>query len=422
MNALVQAMIIAVLTSGWLVQAWQFPRLIKLLPEAISAIVVLVVVALGVRDRFRDVRPAYWLAFGLMALAMLCGAIANNVESGAIVTGLRNFVRAMPLFLLPAVYRFSDRQVRSQLLLLLVLCVPQLPLAILQRRNAMHYGNPSGDEVVGTLLLSGTLSIFLIGAACVLTGFYLRKRIPLRWYVPLFLLLLAPTMINETKVSVVLLPVGLLIAFLLGAEPRAKLKGLLSATVVLTMFGALFVPVYDYFIVQRQHGVPLAQFFTEKEEVERYMGGNAPLGARKVGRADAILVPLKHNAEDPVELALGLGMGNASTSSLGRQFAGAYGYQMEPYVKSSASVLILETGLLGLLIALFVNWLVYADARVVARRGEGVVATLAVGWAGVAAIMAISTFYANLIAHEAISYLFWYFSGLIAAERVRLAR
>lgn len=422
MNAFVLAMIAAVMLSGWAVNEYQLPRLLKLLPEAFSALALLLVVAYGVRDRFRNVRPAYWFAFAAMSLSLACGAVANGVDAGPVVTGLRNFVRAVPFFLLPAVYCFGERQLRTQLGLILLLCVPQLPLAIMQRNKALAFGNTSGDDVVGTLLLSGTLSIFLICVACVLTAFYLRRRLSFGRFLPLFVLVLLPTAINETKVTVLMLPVALLVTFIVGAEPRARLKSLLLGTVMIAIFGSIFVPIYDYYIVQREHGVTLAEFFADPDKVDTYMGRGADIGATKVGRTDAIVVPLRTSMQDPVQFAFGLGMGNVTGSPLGYAFAGEYADKLEPFVKSSASLLILESGIFGLLIALGLNWLAFQDARVVAARERGFMGALAVGWSGALVAILLGTFYANLIAHEAISYLFWYFTGLIAAHRMRRAQ
>ncbi len=58
-------------------------------------------------------------------------------------------------------------------------------------------------------------------------------------------------------------------------------------------------------------------------------------------------------------------------------------------------------------------------SRIVAEADGGVIGTLAVVWAGVTAVMVLSTFYAPIATSEALSYLFWYFSGVIAAQRVR---
>jgi hypothetical protein len=85
-------------------------------------------------------------------------------------------------------------------------------------------------------------------------------------------------------------------------------------------------------------------------------------------------------------------------------------------------VLILELGVLGLALVLLTCYLIYRDARVVAASDDGLMGALAAGWAGVAAVVVVATFYKTTIASDALSYLFWYFSGLVSAHRVRLAR
>jgi hypothetical protein len=117
---------------------------------------------------------------------------------------------------------------------------------------------------------------------------------------------------------------------------------------------------------------------------------------------------------------LGLGIGNASPSPLGEKFTGEYFQKFEPFLLSSASVFILEIGVLGLGLTLILDFLIYRDTRVVAEANSGLVGMLAAGWTGVTAVIVIATFYTTLNASEAISFLFWYFSGLVAAHRMRL--
>jgi hypothetical protein len=421
-NALILALIATVMLSGWAVDEGWLPRLAKLAPEAVSGVVLVIVIALGARDRFRNVRPAYWLVFASAALSLAFGAMANAVDPGPLVSALRNYARAVPLFFLPAVYLFGDRQLRTQLLLILLLCMPQFPLAWQQRQTALAWGNTSGDEVVGTLLLSGALSVFLIAVACVLLGFHLKGRLRLACLLLLLAIVLAPTLVNETKATLVMLPVAMFATFLATAQPGARLKYTVAATAFVAAFVAAFVPVYDHFVAKRDSGVPIAEFFTDRDHLRRYMGEGVPVGATEAGRTDAVLTPLSYNARDPVQFALGLGPGNVTLSPLGHGFSGEYARKLEPFLKSTVSLLIMEGGLLALGLALALNWLVFQDARVVARSGNDLTAALAAGWVGVAVTVALGSFYANLVAHEAISYLFWFFSGVVAARRMRLAR
>ena len=72
-------------------------------------------------------------------------------------------------------------------------------------------------------MLSSMLSIFLICVVAVLMGMYLRKQITGKALAVLFLLLLIPTTINETKGTLVLLPIALGTIFVLDAKPGTEI-------------------------------------------------------------------------------------------------------------------------------------------------------------------------------------------------------
>jgi hypothetical protein len=424
MNGLVLALILAVTTLGYLIGMHVVPRPMKYAVEIMSGLVLLVVLIGGTRNRFQFVRPAYWFAFAAVAATMLCGALANSIESGPLFAGLRSYLRAVPLFFLPAVYAFSERQIRSQLFVLLMVCLAQLPIAFTQRLTTAQGGGASGDATAGTLLGSGLLSVFLISALCVLTAAFLRKQIRLIVFLPLFVLVLLPTTLNETKATVVMLPIALLVTFIAGSQKGTRLKNSVVATSLLAVAGAIFVPVYDYYSSKQKYGVPILEFFSDKKTFERYVSKEAGIGtreARVVGRVDALLTSLREMSKDPTHLAFGLGIGNASDSSLGPNFTGKHFQKFAPFLKSAGAVFILEIGLLGLALVLTIDYLIYRDSRAVAETDSGIIGTLAVGWAGVTAVIVMGTFYALLPTSEALSYLFWFYSGVVAAERVRLS-
>ena len=421
MNLLVLSLIIATTTFEYLGSIGALPHIGKYAAEILSAVTALMVVIYGSRNRFQFVRPAYWFAFAAAAAIIVCGVLANSVVVGPMFAGMRVYLRAVPLFFLPAVYAFSDRQIRSQLFLLLILGLAQVPISIVQRLKSAPI-SASGDDTVGTLGGSGLLSIFLICAICVLTAGFLRKHIKLSLFLPLFLLLLLPTTINETKATAFLLPIGLLVTFIAGSAPGLRFRNAMVAASLLIVAASVFIPVYDFYASRQKHVPPISEFFTDKATFERYVNKDAQLGstARVVGRVDAIVVPLSEMARDTTHLAFGLGIGNASESSIGSNFTGRYFQSYGAFLRTAASLFILEVGLMGLALVLTIDYLIYRDSRAVAEAENGMIGTLAVGWAGVAAVIVLATFYANLVRCEGISYLFWYFSGVVAAHRCRL--
>src|SRR5262245_7462501 len=424
MNVLILFTFLSVTAVDYMTQIGLLPKYAKLLPDAMSAVAMLVVLFYGARNRFGLVRPAYWFVFCAMGATILCGVVANSVDAGPLISGMRRYLKAIPFFFLPIVYAFTDKQIRTQLVFLAALCMPQIPISFSQRSKTIYEGGFTGDATTGMFSTSGFLSIFLVSAACVLTGMLLRRRIRLTWFLPLFVLILIPTMINETKATVILLPIGLLFTFLAASRGEERFKNFILATALLVMFGATFIPVYDYYI-SRKGGPTIGEFYTNPEKFEKYMSKDSSAGTRdikEVGRVDALVTPLRELAHDPAKLAMGLGVGNASNSPLGIRFAGAYYERYKPFLKSAASNFLLEIGVLGLLLVMVTSYLVYRDARVVADTDDGIAGALAAGWAGVAAVIAVSLFYKNITTSEAITYIFWFFSGTVAAQRVRLAR
>lgn len=419
MHTLILMLIIAALTFDYLAETGLAPGLLAYTQELLSLIAAIYVVAGGVRDRFRFVRADYWVLFGALAFVVVAGAFVNSMDSGPLFAGMRTYLRALPLFFLPAVFLIDDRKLRQQLLLVLVLALVQVPLAVYQRMTVWAKGHISGDWVIGTIMNSGVLSIFLICVACVLTGMYLRKRLRFLPYAVLVLVILIPTTVNETKATIFLAPLGLLVTFLAGSDPGKRARNTTVAVLVIAAFTAIFIPVYDYYVKPRW-GYGIIDFFMMEGRLEGYLKKDATVGSEEAGRIDALVVPLRELSRDPGQLAFGLGIGNVSDSALGEQFVGKHFRRLEPFRISQASILLMETGVLGLAFLLLFCWMVFRDAWVVAHRDTGLHGALAVGWMGVMAVIVVATFYKQMATYG-VAFLFWLFCGIVAARRMRLA-
>lgn len=420
MQALVLAMIIAVLGFEYIESMRLLPHILTYTPEILAMAATAIVVVVGVKNRFQYLRPVYWLVFGALVLAAACGAAVNLLEPGPLFAGLRSYLRAIPFFFLPAVLAVSERYVRTQLLLLLSLCVVQLPIAWDQRMAEIYL---TGDRTFGTLMDSGVLTMFMICAACVLTGFYLRKKMGTGRYILLLLLFLAPTMLNETKVVLLMLPLGLLTTFYTGSTAGTRLKNTVFGLIVLAGFLSIFIPVYDSFMRPRW-GYGLLDFITMDGRLEGYLVGGASVGDEdgKGRRFDGTFAAVSELSKDPATLFFGFGIGNASDSALGEDFIGAYYDLFSNLPMTSFSNILLEFGLLGVGLVLLVHGLIFRDSMTMARRPDaGIASVIAVGWTGVTAIFVLGLLYANIVPSNALSFLYWYFSGLIVASRMRTA-
>jgi hypothetical protein len=428
MQAFILAMFCVAMLNDYLIQLLELPPIARFVPELMSAVVILYVFVAGTRDRFRLVAPKYWLIFAAMAVVILCGIINNSPGAGPVISGMRFYFRGAPFFFLAAVLPMSEEQIMRQLKLLLGLAFLQLPVAGYQRWLVYDAGKFSGDSVQGTLMDSGILSMVLICGVLILTGLLLRHRISVLRYVVLFLILLIPTTINETKVTVVFLPLGLFVTLMVGSARGKRLRYAGMALTLLVAFGAIFVPVYNMFEEHNHYKVDIVDFFTNPQELDKYLAGTGQretvgLGTRKmVHRGEAITFPLQYLAKDPALLAFGLGLGNVSPSNLGRNFQGSYYSLFQNILVISFAYFLLEFGILGVLLIGMLFWLVFADSLAVARSDDGLLGAVAAGWTGVISVFLIATVYTDFHYFTSVTFLYWYISGIICARRMSMGR
>jgi hypothetical protein len=427
MQALVLVMFVVATTFDYLAKGDRFGRFAVLpgaaayVAELLSVAAVVYVVVAGARIGFRFVRPGYWIVFSLLVITIACGVIVNQVPAGPIFAGIRGYLRAIPWFFVAAVFAFTSAHVKTQLRVLTVIGLIQLPFAIEQTLKQLSRGlGYSGDYTSGTLMLSPTLTIFLISAACIVAAMLVRRR--LRWTqgVLLLLLLLFPTTINETKVTLIVLPVGFVAALVVAAQRGRRMKYAVVSMTVVALFAAGFVPIYNHLIKDTEYSTPIVEMMTDPAKLERYLWQKTDIGARGgVGRVDALVVPIRLVTADPVHAMFGYGIGNASDSALGSGFTGKYAVIFGPFTATSFGRVVIELGLLGFVLILALIWLILRDSLAVARQNREIQGALAAGWAAVTIIVMICVPYTELIAMTSVSYLFWYLSGLVAATRMR---
>ena len=400
------------------------PGILKFVPEMFAILLLGRVIFEGIRGGF-TVSAKYWFALGALAFIIVCGLIINSVGTGPVVAGLRYYLRWVPLFLIPTVYQFSEKQLKQQLYMLVGLGLIQLPITAYQRWVIWSAGRFSGDDVRGTVNDSGILSIVLICMVLVLTGYFMHKRIKKLPYLLLFLVMLLPTTINETKATVLLLPAGLMTAIVIAAPRGKRMQILFGSAGLLILFLAILVPVYDKMneFNPYKNERSIVDFFTDQKEMERYMQGRqaVALGTKHdVRRGDAIAIPLQYLSRDPIHLAFGLGMGNVTHSAMGEQFTGNYYSLFQRFAIIDFSVYLLELGLFGTGLVFVLYWLIFRDALAVARLDTGMTGAIAAGWVGVSVVIVAGTFYSLMHIYASVSYLFWYGAGIIAARRAQL--
>lgn len=398
---------------------------LTIFPELLSIVVTILIAIEFAKKRSIEIEVKYVIFFLLFGLHLVNGILLNDASVGAIIAGMRIYLKYIPFFLLPMVYQFSEKNIRYQLNWLLFLLLIQCPIAVLQR--FVFYKNvPSGDVVRGTMATGSFLSILLISGIAITLGFYLKKRISLRLFISIVLLLFIPTTINETKGSLILLPIALFVPALITKWEDKKPLKLISVAFIGISSLVGFVKIYDYMGMEgQQNNMKISKFFTDENELKHYLApkssGMVTRNDAPAGRLDTIIAPLERFSNDPIHLLVGIGMGNVTNTSFGLLSGGELKLRQEGVVDVAASYLLWEIGLGGLLLSFVLLAMFFSDARHVSAE-DGIVSDIALGWVGVVLIISIGLFYKDIIRVNGIMYLFWYFSGHIVAERFRIKR
>ena len=425
MNKLLYALFISIFFLDYLsAEMGLLSRYITWLPDILSLIGFLSVIMLASMGGNNAIPGKYLIFITIFIVHIFLGIVLNGVSTGPMIAGLRNSLKFLPFFLLPMVYNFSEIQIRRQLQFLLVLVLFQTPVSLYQRL-VQYKGALSGDMMSGTVGgNSGLLAIICICTMAIVMGFYLKNRIRLPVFGVLIILLFIPVTIGETKASLVFLPLAFIVPILLMSGRQLPL----GKSILLIVLGVLaiiaFFVIYDYFLAARWGGRGLMDFLTSEGRLEEYLyrGKDADTLSYDVrlGRIDSWVLALQELSKNVFSLMFGMGVGNVSGSFLGSEYSGEFTELAFKYgVKSNSVALFLwEIGIVGVLLYFLLFKLVFSDARRLSSNNE-LSGAIALGWSAAVLIIFIAVFYKTIFGPNVTGYLFWYFSGYIAAARYR---
>ncbi len=403
------------------------------LPELLSGIVFMLILLKAALEKTILVSNKYLLLCVMALIHIIIGLVINDVAPGTILTGSRPYLKWIPFFLLPMVFRISEESMKKQLKFLLFLALLQCPIALYQRMFKFE-GTLTGDYITGTLGSggSGVLTLFMLSGIAMTLSFFVSGKIRLPAYIMLTLMLFIPTAINETKVTIFLLPIALFVPVFYGMKDRANLRKMSGIFILGSAVIVGFVSIYDTyygrgdvveFLIDR--GADYLYSGTEFKEDEllaqKSLGGQVTIQQQKIGskesggRLDTILLPIKTLADDPVKLWIGVGIGNASTSIIS-VFSGEFSSVIGNIAGTTLlSYLLWETGLSGAIA--FIVFLVFIlnDSRKLVLKG-GFLRIFAAGWIAVVSIILVAMAYNNLFYSNAIIFIFAYISGFAVTE------
>ena len=310
-----------------------------------------------------------------------------------------------------------------QLKWLFPLIALQVPVAAFQR--LVLYRTDLGDRISGTVNISSLLTILMVCSIALIVSMYIKKELSLKAMLVSCAYLSFPTMLNETKSSLLFLPLAFLLPFFLSSGKEKKFSQLLVIGAAVVLLMAAFVATYDYFMKPRW-GYGLSEFFTMEGRVGKYLyrGAEVDEDFDKIGKIDGYFLALSVLKEDPIKLMFGLGIGNVSNSFLG----GMDGEYWQQYGKfgigtTTVSYLLWEVGVLGLLLHFWVLWLIFRDARYLSTT-SGRWGALGLGWMVVTIFIFIALGYKRFLFENLMGYLFWFYSGVVIvySQRLRFLR
>jgi hypothetical protein len=388
-----------------------------LVPELIAVLIALVIIGRSITLRRWEQPPHYlWLLVAIILVCMI-GVVAEAVAPGPLVLGIRNYFKFFPLLLLPAVFRFSDRQIGIILGIFFLLAVLQVPLAFFQRfvqfGDAMH----TGDPIAGSVKSSSSLSMILCMAIALVMTLYVHGKIALSLAATLFCFLAAPTAINETKATLFLLPIATLGPFFLARDVEKKWRKITPVLMLCAGGLVAFAIAYNFFIEMRWRGTALDQFFlTDHWESYLYRGSDPQGSANTIGRVDSILIPLNLLADEWMQLLFGLGIGNVSNSFLPGMM-GEYAELAKDngFGQTVIGNLIWETGIVGLSLYLLFFFFVWRDARRFSASG-GEVRWYGTWWSTCTVILIFGLIYKSILNFNEMAFMLFFWTGTIASR------
>jgi hypothetical protein len=391
------------------------PSSAKLLPELLSAIALVIVVGRLIAGGRIRLDWRYAIFFALLLFTLFFGFMAQSVEAGPIVSGLRFYLKPLPFLLLPAVYPYTERQLRTIFYSLVPLICMEPPVAFYQKYVAFRGLWHTGDMITGTLIASGPLSLVMLCAITAVVILYLRSMLSLIPFVIGVGFLLAPTTINETKITIILLPLVILLPAVFMPPGKRPIRKIAPILAVGGACAVSFLAVYTYFS-QFEHGESI-ESFVESGAYEKYLYNKGDrYQSRELARVDTVIFAVDFLKRDPLRLAFGVGAGNATQSPL-QNFSGKYASYFGPMGigQTQVTYFIWEIGFVGLFVYLLFCAISFRDAVFLAK-GEGPFAPLGQYWATVAVIMTIGLAYTAIFTSYELSYLFWFFSGLVGTK------
>jgi hypothetical protein len=409
------ALIVSAFTLEWVVFAGLAPSSAKLAQDVLAVALLAGILLTGRRSEASPLRLVGVRLFVAFSAFAVVGWVLNETDVAAAWVGFRNLWLFGPLALAPAAFRWTERQCRLIVGLLVGLAVLQAPVAAVQ--FALSPRGVSGDPIGGTLggSTSGVLTALLIGMMTLVIGMYLYRVGSQRRLLVFAALLALPPALNETKVFFVAAP------FAWGVLLLPRMRRYSGSVAVSVALGALVVygAFYSYSSLygSRYTGQNAVVRLTQEE----LGAGTSEGGVMK--RLPSVAFATAEIAREPTTLLFGHGGGSlARSAALGTSgtLIQLYGELLRNTV--SAAALPLEYGLCGLSAFLALVMVMLVHGRRLERvAGQPFWKATGFGLQGFGLTLLLLSVYTDTFAAGPLACVFWSLSGVTVAQLGRRA-
>lgn len=418
MKTLIVLLLLSIFSVDYLaVKLEMISRYATLIVEALSLLIALLVVWRAVTLRRWDQPRQYvWLLLAFVLSAMIA-LVVEAVDPGPVISGVRTYFKFLPVFFLAAVYRITEKEMKLFLGVFLFIAALQVPVAFYQRFVQFAHRMHTGDPVTGTVATSNSLTMILCIAIAVVITLYVHKKLTLAVTMILFGYLAAPTAINETKATLVLLPIATIAPFVFASGIEEKWRKAVPVLGLCSVGIIAFAVVYDLLIASRWGGATLGEFLARGDwGWYLYRGAGTDHSPENLGRIDSVVLPVQILSENWMHLLFGLGIGNVSPAFL-PGMEGEYHalYKDFGFGMTAAGDLIWETGIVGLGIYLAFFFFVWRDAIRLARSSAPD-KWIGTWWATSVIIFSFGLIYIAYIGFNEVIYMLYLWSGFVSAR------
>lgn len=396
------------------------PRAFTLIPDVIAVIIGLMIFGrVLVLHRWELPKKYTWLVIFLI-LSCAIGLIAENVAPGVVVAGIRSYFKFLPLLFIAAVYRFTQKEINLLAGIFLFMAFIQVPLAFFQRFVQFAHRMHSGDPVSGTLSTSSSLTVILCLAIALVMTLYVQGKIKLAVALVATAFLASPTTINETKATLLLLPIATLGPFVMTFGEKEKWKRLVPVLGICVLSVIAFIMTYNAMKQFSWQGRGIDEFLMSGH-FSWYLYRGAEVGAdSSLGRVDSMILPFKVLSEQWMNMLFGVGIGNASPSFVAG-LNGAYFEEFKPYGFGRTAIgnLLWEVGVVGLAIYMTMFIAFFRDARICARA-ESSLKWGGTWWSVAMLILILALAYKPILVFNETGYFLFLWAGIFGGQAWQL--